>query len=160
MTMTRVPPTISARGRLSKFYLWKVNEVKHEDEGRGKRLGVRKMWYTESAEERNAAALAFLDSVLGGTRATTSTCPFELRQALVEVRRTLRGPEAAEASTTGRSLDRYSSHYTRCRRRDRILDLVSYDLFLMDFMALSLFWTLYGHGLWTTFRGGMTFVLL
>ncbi|KAI8541718.1 hypothetical protein RHMOL_Rhmol08G0084200 [Rhododendron molle] len=59
--------------------------------------------YTESAEERNAAALAILDSVLGGTRATTSTCPYELRQALVEVQRTLRGPEAVEASRAGPS---------------------------------------------------------
>ncbi|KAF7137771.1 hypothetical protein RHSIM_Rhsim07G0148300 [Rhododendron simsii] len=75
--------------------------------------------YTESAEERNAAALAILDCVLGGTRATTSTCPYELRQALVEVRRTLSGPEAAEASIAGPSSDRYSSHYTRCRRHDR-----------------------------------------
>ncbi|KAF7143288.1 hypothetical protein RHSIM_Rhsim05G0108800 [Rhododendron simsii] len=41
--------------------------------------------YTESAEERNVAALAILDSVLGGTRAMTSTSPYELRQALVEV---------------------------------------------------------------------------
>ncbi|KAG5554363.1 hypothetical protein RHGRI_012028 [Rhododendron griersonianum] len=75
--------------------------------------------YTESAEERNAAALAILDSVLGGTRATTSTCLYELRQALVEVRRTLRGPEAPEASIAGPSSDHYLSHYTRCRRRDR-----------------------------------------
>ncbi|KAG5516773.1 hypothetical protein RHGRI_037499 [Rhododendron griersonianum] len=75
--------------------------------------------YTESAEERNAAALAILDNVLGGTRATTSTCPYELRQALVEVQRTLRGPEAAEVSIAGPSSDRYSSGYTRCRRRDR-----------------------------------------
>ncbi|KAG5528375.1 hypothetical protein RHGRI_000823 [Rhododendron griersonianum] len=60
-----------------------------------------------------------LDCVLGGTRATTSTCPYELRQALVEVRRTLRGPEAAEASIAGPSSDRYSGRYTRCRRRDR-----------------------------------------
>ncbi|KAG5544224.1 hypothetical protein RHGRI_016843 [Rhododendron griersonianum] len=116
--------------------------------------------YTESAEERNAAALAFLDSVLGGTRATTSTCPYELRQALVEVRRTLRGLEATKASTTGPSSNRYSSHYTRCWCRDRTWDLVFYDLFLIDFMAIYLFWTLYGHDLWTTFRGGMTFVLL
>ncbi|KAI8541723.1 hypothetical protein RHMOL_Rhmol08G0084200 [Rhododendron molle] len=41
--------------------------------------------------------------VLGGTRATTSTCPYELRQALVEVQRTLRGPEAVEASRAGPS---------------------------------------------------------
>ncbi|KAF7143626.1 hypothetical protein RHSIM_Rhsim05G0087700 [Rhododendron simsii] len=74
--------------------------------------------YTESAEERNVAALAILDSVLGGTRAMTSTSPYELRQALVEVQRTLRGPEAAEASIAGPSSDRYSSHYTRCGRRD------------------------------------------
>ncbi|KAG5549659.1 hypothetical protein RHGRI_014833 [Rhododendron griersonianum] len=75
--------------------------------------------YTESAEERNATAMAILDSVLGGTRATTSTCPYELRQALVEVQRTLRGPEAAEVSIAGPSSDLYSSRYTRCRRRDR-----------------------------------------
>ncbi|KAI8551551.1 hypothetical protein RHMOL_Rhmol06G0195600 [Rhododendron molle] len=100
--------------------------------------------YTESAEERNAAALAILDSVLGGTRATTSTCPYELRQALVEVQRTLRGPEAVEASRAGPSsaaaeasragpssaaaagsrADPISeaaeaSRYTRRRRRDR-----------------------------------------
>ncbi|KAF7145625.1 hypothetical protein RHSIM_Rhsim04G0154500 [Rhododendron simsii] len=35
-----------------------------------------------------------------------------------ERNRTLRGPEAAEASIAGPSSDRYSSHYTRCRRRD------------------------------------------
>ncbi|KAF7135063.1 hypothetical protein RHSIM_Rhsim08G0127400 [Rhododendron simsii] len=70
--------------------------------------------YTESAEERNAAALAFLDNVLGGTRAMTSTCSYELRQALVEVRRTLRGPEVAEASTASPSSNCYLSHYTRC----------------------------------------------
>ncbi|KAF7133279.1 hypothetical protein RHSIM_Rhsim09G0078700 [Rhododendron simsii] len=40
----------------------------------------------------------YLPCVLGGTRATTSTCPYELRQALVEVQRTLRGLEAAEGS--------------------------------------------------------------
>ncbi|KAI8568429.1 hypothetical protein RHMOL_Rhmol02G0198500 [Rhododendron molle] len=88
--------------------------------------------YTESAEERNAAALAILDSVLGGTRATTSTCPYELRQALVEVQRTLRGPEAVEASRAGPSSAAAAgsragpiseaaeaSRYTRRRRRDR-----------------------------------------
>ncbi|KAI8551554.1 hypothetical protein RHMOL_Rhmol06G0195600 [Rhododendron molle] len=82
--------------------------------------------------------------VLGGTRATTSTCPYELRQALVEVQRTLRGPEAVEASRAGPSsaaaeasragpssaaaagsrADPISeaaeaSRYTRRRRRDR-----------------------------------------
>ncbi|KAI8541722.1 hypothetical protein RHMOL_Rhmol08G0084200 [Rhododendron molle] len=45
----------------------------------------------------------YLPCVLGGTRATTSTCPYELRQALVEVQRTLRGPEAVEASRAGPS---------------------------------------------------------
>ncbi|KAF7152959.1 hypothetical protein RHSIM_Rhsim01G0135900 [Rhododendron simsii] len=75
--------------------------------------------YTESAEDRNPASLAILDSVLGGTSGTTSTSPYELRQALVEVRRTLRGPEAAKASIAGPSLDHYWSRYTRCRRRDR-----------------------------------------
>ncbi|KAF7152295.1 hypothetical protein RHSIM_Rhsim01G0121300 [Rhododendron simsii] len=56
--------------------------------------------------------------VLGETRVMTSTSPYELRQALVEVRRTLRGPEAAEASIAGPSSDRYSSHYTRCGCRE------------------------------------------
>ncbi|KAG5543256.1 hypothetical protein RHGRI_016109 [Rhododendron griersonianum] len=72
------------------------------------------------AEERNAAALAILDSVLGEARVTTSICPYELRQALVEVRRTLRGPEAAEASRAGPSSEAAeASRYTRCRRHDR-----------------------------------------
>ncbi|KAI8538183.1 hypothetical protein RHMOL_Rhmol09G0082500 [Rhododendron molle] len=76
--------------------------------------------YTESAKERNAAALAILDSALGGTRDTNSTCPYELQQALVEVRRTLRGPEVAEASRAGPSSEAAeASRYTRCRRRDR-----------------------------------------
>ncbi|KAG5547695.1 hypothetical protein RHGRI_013404 [Rhododendron griersonianum] len=57
--------------------------------------------------------------VLDRTRVMTSTSPYELRQALVEVRRTLRGPKADEASIASPSSDRYSSRYTRCRRRDR-----------------------------------------
>ncbi|KAG5565646.1 hypothetical protein RHGRI_001532 [Rhododendron griersonianum] len=60
-----------------------------------------------------------MESFCHVTRATTSTCPYELRQALVEVWRTLRGPEAAEASIAGPSSDRYSSRYTRCWRCDR-----------------------------------------
>ncbi|KAG5524566.1 hypothetical protein RHGRI_031286 [Rhododendron griersonianum] len=60
-----------------------------------------------------------MESFCHVTRTTTSTCPYELRQTLVEVRRTLRGPEATEASIAGPSLDCYSSRYTRCRHHDR-----------------------------------------
>ncbi|KAF7133105.1 hypothetical protein RHSIM_Rhsim09G0063800 [Rhododendron simsii] len=74
--------------------------------------------YTESVKERNAATLAFLDIVLGGTKAITSTCPYELRQSLVEVRKILRGPEVAKVSTPDPSSDHYSSRYTMCRCYD------------------------------------------